>query len=168
MIGKVIKDVDVFVDGRGYAGEAEEFEPPKLNIKTEEYRPAGFDVPVEMDMGMEKMECTLSTIGLDKELLKLWGLTSGEPKALVLRASQEDDRGAVESIRIDLRGRGKGIDYGTWKKGERMPMKIMFSLVYYKCEIDGETLHEIDAESMIRIIGGVDQLAARRAALGRT
>lgn len=69
--------------------------------------------------------------------------------------------------RAALRGRGKGIDHGTWKPGERMPSKIMFSLTYYKLEIDGETEIEIDVEAMIRIIGGGDQLAARRAALGR-
>ena len=42
----------------------------------------------------------------------------------------------------------------------------MVALRYYKLEIGGETIHEIDAENMKRVINGVDQLEKRRAALG--
>ena len=32
---KILKNFNLFVDGRGYAGRAEEVSPPKLSIKTE-------------------------------------------------------------------------------------------------------------------------------------
>ena len=32
---------------------------------------------------------------------------------------------------------------------------------YYKLEIDGEAIHEIDVENCTRIVNGVDQVAAR-------
>lgn len=148
MIKHVMKNVDVYVDSEGYLGTAEELEPPNLTINTEEYRPAGYDVPFEIDMGMEKLECTMITTGLDAGLLKHWGVTAGAAVPLVLRAAQEDSSGA-------------------WKSGERVPNKMMFRLEYYKLEIDGRVMHEIDVHAVIRIIDGVDQLAARRAAPGR-
>ena len=43
---------------------------------------------------------------------------------------------------------------------------MTLALRYYKLEIDGETIHEIDVENMTRVINGTDQLAARRRALG--
>ena len=167
MIKHVLKDIDVYVDGRGYAGVAEEVEPPKLEVRTEEFRPAGYDAPMEIDMGLNKLECTITTTGISKDLMRLWGVTTGDPVGLTLRGAQEDGLGAVESVRMDLRGRGKTVDPGTWKTGARVPSKMMFSLVYYKLEVDGEVMHEVDVPGMIRIVNGVDQLAARRAALGR-
>lgn len=40
------------------------------------------------------------------------------------------------------------------------------SLTYYKLEIDGRLLYEIDPLGMKRVVNGVDQLAAQRTALG--
>lgn len=40
------------------------------------------------------------------------------------------------------------------------------ALTYYKLEIDGRVIYEIDALGMKRVINGVDQLAAQRTALG--
>jgi len=48
MLPKILKNFNVFVDGRGYAGKIDEITLPKLTIKTEEYRAGG--------MGMEKLE----------------------------------------------------------------------------------------------------------------
>ena len=40
------------------------------------------------------------------------------------------------------------------------------SLTYYKMQHGDQVVHEIDAENMVRIINGVDILAAARNALG--
>ncbi|WP_033730345.1 phage major tail tube protein, partial [Pseudomonas putida] len=45
-------------------------------------------------------------------------------------------------------------------------IKHAVSLTYYKLEVDGRTVYEIDALGMRRVIDGVDQLAEQRAALG--
>lgn len=39
-------------------------------------------------------------------------------------------------------------------------------MTFYKLEVDGRPVYEIDALGMKRVINGVDQLAAQRAALG--
>ena len=55
---------------------------------------------------------------------------------------------------------------GTWKPGEKVPMKAMVACRYYKLEHGGTTIHEIDVVNMIRIVNGTDQLAEQRAAIG--
>ena len=45
-------------------------------------------------------------------------------------------------------------------------LKAMVDARYYKLEIGGRELVEIDVENMIRRVDGVDQLEAQRNALG--
>ena len=165
-IAKVRKDINLFVDGRGYAGKVVEFDPPKLTVKTEEFRAGGMDAPAEVDMGMEKLESTLTLADIDRHALKLFGLVKAAFTPVTLRGGQQGPAGEVEAVVHHLRGRFKDVDYGTWKSGETSPVKLMVALRYYKLEIDGETIHEIDVENMVRIIDGVDQMAEMRAALG--
>ena len=56
MLPKILKNFNLFVDGRGYAGRVDEITLPKLTIKTEEFQGAGMSAPVEIDLGMEKLE----------------------------------------------------------------------------------------------------------------
>jgi P2 family phage contractile tail tube protein len=65
-----------------------------------------------------------------------------------------------------LRGKLKEADPGTWKPGEAAPLKAMVALTYYKLQHGDRIIHEIDVENMVRIVDGVDVLAAQRAALG--
>ena len=40
---RVLKNMNLFVDGRGYAGRIDEIQLPKLTLKTEEHRAIGMD-----------------------------------------------------------------------------------------------------------------------------
>ena len=77
-IKNVLRNINLFVDGRGYAGQVDEFDPPKLTVQTEEYRAGGMDGPVEIDLGLEKLECTLTLPGIDADVVKLWGVYGSE------------------------------------------------------------------------------------------
>ncbi len=162
-ITDILRNCDLFIDGRGYAGRVEEMTPPKLTVQTEEHRAGGMDMAVEIDMGLEKMECEFSLSGVDREVLKLWGLVAGRVVPLTFRAALQNEDGAVTAVAVKVRE----IDWGTWKPGEKAPLKAVVAVRYYKLEHGGRTVHEIDAENMIRIVDGVDQLALQRAALGR-
>ena len=78
----------------------------------------------------------------------------------------EESTGRDEPVTHFMRGTIKELDWGTWKPGEKAPCKGMVALRYYKLEVAGETVHEIDVLNMVRIIGGEDQMASQRAALG--
>lgn len=165
MIPKILKNFNAFVDGRGYAGRVDEITLPKLTVKTEEHRAGGMDAPVEIDMGMEKLECELTFAEYDIELFRLFGMTDGNAVALTLRGAIQAD-GEAESVVVNLRGSLREVDAGSWKAGDKATLKCMVAARYYKLTIDGSQVIEIDAENMIRVINGVDQMATIRGAIG--
>ena len=54
MIVDILRNVNLFVDGRGYAGRIDECIPPKLTVKTEDFRAGGMDGTVEIDQGLRR------------------------------------------------------------------------------------------------------------------
>ena len=166
MIVNVLRNVNLFVDGRGYAGQVAEVNLPKLTVKMEEHRDGGMDAPAEIDMGMEKLECDFSTSNIDGALLRSWGLAPGNLVPITFRGALENEDGTVTSVVVTVRGQVKDLDFGTWKAGEKVPLKCMIAVRYYKYEHGGTTEIEIDVDNMVRITGGTDRLAEQRAALG--
>ena len=167
MIPKILKNFNVTVDGRGYAGRVDECLLPKLTIQTEEHRAGGMDAPIEIDMGMEKLEAELTFAEYDHELFRLFGLVNGAAVKITLRgAIQADGRGETEAVVVNLRGAFKELDAGTWQAGDKATLKCMIAARYYKLTINDDKLIEIDTVNMKRIINGTDQLETIRKAIG--
>lgn len=166
MLNDILKNLNLFVDGRGYAGNVEELSPPKLTMKTEEFRNGGMDAPVEVEMGMEKLEASFSLTKYDADVLKLFGLAPGNIKPLTFRGSVSSEDGTEKPVIIQLQGMLKEVDQGSWKPGDKVTLKASVAVRYYKHTINGEVVHEIDVPNMIRIVNGVDQLAVTRKNLG--
>lgn len=165
MIPKILKNFNVTVDGRGYAGRIDECVLPTLTIQTEEHRAGGMDAPVDIDLGMEKLEAELTFAEYDHELFRLFGLVDGNAVSVTLRGAIQSS-GEAEPVVINLRGSFKELDAGTWKAGDKATLKCMITARYYKLNINGDDIIEIDAENMVRVINGVDQLASVRSAIG--
>jgi len=164
MIPKILKNFNLFIDGRGYVGKCEEVNPPKLNIKTEEFRAGGMDSPVMVDMGVEKIEASFTLLEYDKDVLKQFGLVSGNAVAVTIRGALQDDT-TVSPI-IKLRGMYTEMDMGKISAGEKGTLQCTIACRYYSLEIDGQQLIEIDIDNMTRKIGGQDKLVDVRKALG--
>lgn len=164
---RILKNMNLFVDGRGHAGHVDEVTLPKLTIKTEDHRAGGMDIPVELDMGMERLETTLILSDTNPDIFRSFGLLDSEGIPLTVRgATQRQGSATVQAVTVNLRGGWREIDMGAWKPGDRNTMTIAAALSYYKLTVDDEELVEIDAINMIRKINGVDQLAAQREAIG--
>jgi len=58
------------------------------------------------------------------------------------------------------------LDPGEWKPGGDAEFKYAVSVSYYKLEVAGVRMFEIDPVNAVRVINGVDQLAAVRRDLG--
>lgn len=166
MLDDILKNMALFVDGRGFAGNVEELTLPKLTLKTEEFRNGGMDAPIEVEMGMEKLESEFTLTRFDKSVLKLFGLAPGQLTPLTIRGAVISDDGTQTAVVVNLQGIVREMDPGNWKPGEKATLKIMMALRYYKLTHGGDVVHEIDIPNMVRTIGGVDQLSAVRSALG--
>lgn len=166
MIPQTLTNMNLFVDGKGYAGLVTEVNLPKLKRKTEDHRGGGMDAPVKMGMGLEALEAGFSLIGASKDVLVFFGLADDTAFNGSFRGAFKDQKGAVVAAVATLRGMLEEVDPGNWKPGEKAESKFNCALSYYKLELDNQVIYEIDPANCIRIVNGTDQLAAERTAIG--
>lgn len=162
-----LKNLNLFNDGASYIGQVTELTPPTLSRSMEEYRGGGMSGPVMIDNGQEAIEFEWKCGGLMREPLRQFGATRHD--AVQLRfagAYQRDDSGNVDAVEIVVRGRHQELDFGSAKAGDDTEFSVKTACSYYKLTINGVTEIEIDFVNMIENIGGVDRLAAQRAAIG--
>ncbi|MHC8285360.1 phage major tail tube protein [Pseudomonas sp. XS1P51] len=166
MIPQVLSNMNAFVDGVSFAGDVPTLSLPKLTQKTDDYQGGGMSAPVEIAMGLEKLEAAFTTNGVRRESLKYFGLADQTACNIVFRGAFRGLKGTVTPVVVTLRGGIKEVDMGDWKPGDKAEIKHAIKAVYYKLEIDGRVMYEIDPLNMIQVIDGVDQLAAERSAVG--
>lgn len=160
------KNLNLFVDGRGYAGQIEEFTPPELTLQVEEYRAGGMDAPIDVTMGMEKITCAFVLKAYDRDVLSHFGVREGVQVPLTVREALESYDGTVTAVVRNCRGKITSLSEGTSKPGEIPLLTVNMTLDYYKMQHGDRVVHEIDVINMVRIINGEDALAGIRAALG--
>jgi len=162
---QVLRNLNLYVDGRDYAGRVDEITLPKLTLKTEEYRAGGMDAPIEVDMGLEKLEASFTVSDYDPNLFTKLGLAPGEMVNITMRGALDQD-GAITPIRVTLNGSWTEIDMGSWSAGDKSELKVSIAARHYSLSIDNQDVILIDVPNMTRVINGVDALADIRAAIG--
>ncbi|HWL51358.1 MAG TPA: phage major tail tube protein [Chthoniobacteraceae bacterium] len=163
---QILKNFNLFVDGRGYAGNCPTFRPPALQVLEEEFRAGGLDAPIKVDMGMEALEASFTLTKFAPEVLALWGLSDGTGKQITARGAVQNLNGTVEPVIVNLAGNIRAVESGDWVAGEKVENEFTVSVVSYKYTQAGRLIHHIDVPNMIRIVNGVDHLAAIRDAIG--
>lgn len=166
MIPEVLSNCVGFIDGVSFAGEMPSLTLPKVVLKTETYRGGGMAGEIEIPTGVEKLESGFTTNGVRREALKWFGLSDRTACNAVFRASFKGLKGKVTPVIVTMRGGLKEVDMGDWKAGEKAESKHNMALTYYKLEVDGRLIYEIDMVGMVLVIDGVDVLAEERSALG--
>lgn len=166
MIPQVLKNMNLFVDGVSFSGDVPSLTLPKLTLKTEDYQGGGMFAPIEFAVGMEKIESSFTTNGVRREALKFFGLADQTATSLTFRGAFADLKGRITPVIVTMRGGVKEVDMGDWKPATVGEIKHAVKLTYYKLEIDGRLMYEIDPLAMTMVVNGVDQLAAERSALG--
>lgn len=162
----VIKNQNLFVDGRGYAGQLQEVTPPALTLVTEEFRGGGMDLPVELTMGMEALKADFTLVAYDMDVLALFGVAEGASVPFTIRETLESWDGTETGVVHNMRGKITKLDSGTHAPGKLVPLKVELALAYYKQTHGDTVVHEIDPVNMVRMINGTDALAQQRANLG--
>ncbi|XVJ50908.1 MAG: phage major tail tube protein [Vampirovibrio sp.] len=162
----IIRNFALWVDGRAYAGNVEMCKLPTLELKTEEFRAGGMDAPIDIPMGMNKLECSFTLNQFSKDVLNLWGVTTGQTTPLVLRGSAESEFGLKQPVEVRLEGKLIKVDPSEFKAGEAVKLEVMVNVHRYELKVSGQTVHLIDIPNFVRIINGFDQLAVTRLNLG--
>lgn len=165
-IQHVLSNLSAFVAGKGYLGRVAEFTPPKLQPIVRDYKAGGMGAEVSIPMGaVEKLEASFTLTGYDPDLLVQFSVVPGNLVQLRFTGAMVDYDGTTRPIEITLRA-VLSFEPDAWKPTEASDLKITAMAHYYKLDIDGRTLVEIDPVNMVAVINGQDQLQAMRAALG--
>lgn len=166
MIPEVLFNTNLFVAGTSFKGDVTSLTLPKFKLKTEPFRGGGMDAEIDMDMGLEKMDAAFTTTGVRKESMSKFGLADGNSFNGSFRGAFKGQGGVIKAVVATLRGLVTGVDPGDWAPGAKAEIKHDLNVTYYKLEVDGQVWFEFDPVNSIRIVDGVDQLAAMRDALG--
>ena len=160
---RTIRNFNAFVDGVSFAGRTTEGMLPELKLQTAAHRGAGMDGPVAQDMGTEAMKAEMTLADWPPSLIKMFGTR----QRLVFRpaALGETDFTATAYV-ATVGGRFSVSNFGSLKPGNDSPLKLTVEVDYFRMVVDTEELFEIDLVAGKRVIGGVDQLAGIRAAMG--
>lgn len=160
---RTIRNFNAFIDGDNYAGRVLEGQLPELKFATADHRGGGMDGTVAIDMGTEKMQANITLAEWVPELIKM----SGSRQRMTFRAGAMGQHDfTADSYVATLGGWFSVTNFADLKPGNDAPLKFTFEVDYYRMLKDGDALFEVDIEAGKRIIGGVDQLAGLRAAMG--
>lgn len=159
----VMRNANLFIDRENLIGQASEISFFKLEREMQEVYNAGMEVPIEVETGFKMPEHSFKMTGFHPTQLKLFGLAVGAETEIMATASNEDDDGTVHSMVAYLRCKIKSVDPDAFKKGDVAEVGYECAFRYFKLEIDGEPIYELDPFRVV--IGGVDQFEARRRAL---
>ena len=157
-----IRDFTAFVDGEGYAGEVEQGTLPVIDFVTEEMSGGGLGGTVDVVVGkLAKLETTLQCKGLNPTFLGQVGKPDGQ---ITLRGHLSDNDRSGPAV-AEMRGLFKRSTPGAMG-ADNQQAELMGTLTYYRLEIYGEEIYDIDIINKRCVIRGEDRWAEYRESLG--
>lgn len=160
---RVIKNFNAFWDGISYFGLAESAKLPAVKIQTEAHRGAGMDGPVGQDVGMEALASEITFSEWSPAILG----RLGRQERFVLRPAMTSATDfTARPIIATLSGLITTSEPEDLKSGTVSKLKMAMDVRSYRLELDGQVVFDIDLVNGKRVIGGTDQLADLRRAMG--
>ncbi|QKV52382.1 phage major tail tube protein [Comamonas antarctica] len=162
-----LKNFNLFGDGNSWRGLIDSVTLPKLTRKVEEWRGGGMHGPIEVDLGLEKLELSFKAGGMLLDgYVAFGGTTHNANQWRFAGAYQDDSTNEVMTVEVMVSGRVRELDPGDAKAGDDTEHTHTVSVSYYKLTINGADVIEIDMPGMVFRVNGVDQLGAIRRAIG--
>lgn len=164
---KKLKHFNLFGNGDNWQGMIGSLTLPPLVRQMEEYRGGGMNAPVDIDMGMEKLEFQWTPAGLIPGIFDNFGTSQLDKDMLRFAGSyQRDDTAETIPVEIVVRGRHREIAMGDAESGSNNTQSVTTTVSYYKLTINGEDVIEIDVPGMVEKVRGVDRLEQHRQNIG--
>lgn len=158
------KKFELYVDGTRYAGEVPELTLPKIALKTVDHQGGAMLAPMDYIIGVEKIEMDWTYGGMALSAFN-FGAPLHDANTLRYVGAYQDDDGTSFRVEVFVRGRITEMDFGGRKPGENTVTKYKTICSYYRLEVDGGLLVEIDIPNNILFSDGVDRMAEINAIL---
>ena len=165
----IFQDFTVWIRDVGKLGEAPGFQPPEINIQTEEFRGGGMDGTVEIPMGVEKIEFSFNLHTWDADIWNELGCGPGSLDVPVtFRGYMLTPGGRESGVLIETRSLIKSVRPDSIESGRKASITTTCVANYFKHVIDGDVVTEIDVFNKVTRIGGIDMSSNARQILGFT
>jgi len=147
-----------------FSGIAEEVTLPKLKYKTEEWRGAGMSAPLEIEVGLEKLEATFKFGEQTIEGYLSAGLNFTGLMTANITSHLKGQDGSSDGMNVILRGWVKTVDPGTWKAGDikSSTQTVEMAVQSWLMTRGLIPLLTIDIVNGVQLVGPGDQHAAAR------
>lgn len=159
----ILRDCMLWADRASQLGQIGEIQTPELSRKMEEMRNAGMIKARDVSLGYEKLGFGFKMPTVDPKIITLYGLKVGSENPFMITGALVDEDGTTHSAVMNIRGFMNKFDAGAWKPGSLAESDYQVSVNYYKLEIDGVNLLEVDDFDIK--INGVSQYSDIRNAL---
>ncbi|WP_297889757.1 phage major tail tube protein [Sulfurihydrogenibium sp.] len=159
----------VYIDGTDFIAKAEEVELPKLKFTFADTKALGLYGASELPTGIDKMEAKIRFNSTYPDFLSI----ASDPftsRTVIVRAPYQvwTQQGVAKtsSLKAEIRGFFKEFDSGKFKRGDSAESEATLSVLYFKLEIDGQEIVEVDTLNNIYKVNGQDKLQDYRTAIG--
>lgn len=159
----ILRDCMLWADRESMLGQIADITLPVPEAKRETMRNAGMIKERNVHMGYNALEMGFKMPGLEPQILKLFGLKPGVDTPFLITGATVDEDGTTHSAVVSIRGKMYKPDPGTWKGGDLSENDYAVDVNYYKLEIDGAPIYEMDDFEFS--VGGVQQYGDIRNAL---
>jgi P2 family phage contractile tail tube protein len=160
MQSDIIKLLNISLEDNTYIGKGF-MKEPDIGLKTE--ADDNSYIGLEQVVGLNPMTSELTLSEFSPETLKLFGICGGNRKRLIGRGSFDTGNCEPTSYKITLEGLLTDLPGATLKPGKFDRGAFKFgSINYYRLEIGGKTIIEIDRTNHKVVVDGFDQMAAHR------
>ncbi len=164
-----VSNARVYIDGTDFVAKAEEVDLPRIKFKTADAKGLGMYGEFETVVGLDKAEAKIKFNSVYPEFISL----ASDPfttRTVIIRAPYqvESQRGVerTASLKAEVRGKFKEFDTAKFKRAESAEAEATLSVIYYRLELDGQEIVEVDWMNNIYKINGVDILNNYRTAIG--
>lgn len=169
IVNETVVNFEIYELGNRLLGMAS-IDLPEINFNTSEVSGAGvngtLDVPVTGST--ESLELTLKWRTLYKDPVRYMRHNVINLSARAALQNYDSGKGKVKisPLKIDFRGRLKGVTPGSLKPAEQMESETKIECDYLKITVDGKVTCEIDKYNYRYEVNGVDFMSDVRRALG--
>lgn len=163
---KQLKGFNLFIEGMNQYGVTVNIKRPSVKFATEGYTPGGGAGELTVIHGIEKLTLEITSKGYDADIMREMG---GAIAGKLLRykgALQQEDSNEYLELKGEARGRIVESDPGSDEQGKGGEHKFTVELTYWKEELDGKQVTELDLLGNKISFGGNDNRAGMRAILG--
>jgi uncharacterized protein len=164
-----LTNANIYIDGAGLLGRAEEIEIPNPRHKMIDYKGLGMAGTAELWAGVEKLDSRIKWVSFDSETLSL-AASPFQTHSFQVRGNLEQytSQGRTAQLPVVYLMTGVFKDAGspTFRQHRMVETTSVVSIYHCELYVSGVQIYLYDVFANMYVVGGVDQLSTFRSNLG--